>query len=223
MMAGDLARLDPEATAGNNPVLELESPAFQADLLAQPSPTEALPGREGLAGVGRTLAAQDAAVTVARTPAEAALPAGSGQEMADKLAQKMGEAMAQRLMSRLEQGHWQFRFVLHPKMMGEVQVNLQMQGGGLEGSLVSSHASTRELLSDGLQRLRDTLSASGMNVASLDVGAGHSSRQGQQSMAAQVAQPSAGPRGPSGAAPEEPAVARHRGSFGGEQGWDVLV
>ncbi len=223
MMAADLSRLDPAAMASGEPGLAQGGPTFQADLLSQPLQTDALSGREGLAVGGRSPALHDTAAMAARAPAEAALPAGSGQEMADKLAQKMGEAIAQRLMSRLEQGNWQFRFVLHPKMMGEVQVNLHMQGGGLEGSFVSSHASTRELLSDGLQRLRDTLNASGMNVASLDVGAGYSSRQGQQSMAAEVAQPLTGSRGQSGAAQEEPVLARHRGSFGGEQGWDVLV
>jgi hypothetical protein len=78
-------------------------------------------------------------------------------------------------------------------------------------------------LSDGLQRLRDTLSAAGMNVASLDVGAGNSSRQGQQSMTAAVPQASNGSRAPTPGAQEGPAVARHRESLGGEQGWDVLV
>lgn len=223
IMAADLSRLDPAAMVSGEPSLAQDGLTFPADLLPQPLQTDALSGLENLAVGGRPPALHDAAAMVARPPAEAALPAGSGQEMADKLAQKMGEAIAQRLMSRLEQGNWQFRFVLHPKMMGEVQVNLHMQGGGLEGSFVSNHASTRELLSDGLQRLRETLNASGMNVASLDVGAGSSSRQGQQSMAAGVAQPLTGSRGQSGSAQEESALVRHRGSFGGDRGWDVLV
>jgi flagellar hook-length control protein FliK len=135
----------------------------------------------------------------------------------------MGEAIAQRLMSRLEQGNWQFRFVLNPKNMGEVQVNLHMQAGGLDGSFVASQAATRDLLSDGLQRLRETLNAAGMNVASLDVGAGNSSRQGQQSMAAADPQPSNGFRAQTPGTQDGPVAARHRESLGGEQGWDVLV
>lgn len=223
VMAGDLARLDLVAMATGETIAAKDVSTLQIDLLTQPLPTEARSGQEGMATVARPLALNDAAATVARVPAEVGLPARSVQELADNLSEKMGEAIAKRLISRLEQGNWQFRFVLHPKTMGEVQVNLNMQGGGLEGNLVSTHAATRELLSDGLQRLRDALSASGMNVASLDVGAGHSSRQGQQSMAAAVAQPLMEQRGQSGVNPEELAQARHRGSFGGEQGWDVLV
>lgn len=216
VMAGDLARLEPT-------LLAQDGPSLQADLLPQTLQSDVIPGREGLAVINRSSALHDTSVMADRASAEAAKSTGDSQEIADNLTQKMGEAIAQRLMSRLEQGNWQFRFVLHPKMMGEVHVNLHMQGGGLEGSLVSTHASTREMLSDGLQRLRDTLSASGMNVASLDVGAGYSSRQGQQSISAEAGQPLTGSRGQSGAAPEEVALPRHRESLGGEQGWDVLV
>ncbi len=181
-------------------------------------------GPEGAAPVGRPLPLQEAAAAAGRATTEAALPAGAGRaEMADQLAQRMGEAIAQRLISRLEQGNWQFRFVLNPKTMGEVQVMLHMHGGALDGSFVASQAGTRELLNDGLQRLRDTLNASGMNVASLDVGAGQSSRQGQQSMAAAVVQPPAGPRSSGSPIQDTPAAIRHRDSWGGEQGWDVLV
>lgn len=223
LMAGDLARMDPVAMAvAESPLVEDEA-SFSAGLLPQLMQTELPNGNEGLATTGRSLALQDASALAARAPTEATPPSVSSQEKADQLAQKMGEAISQRLMSRLEQGNWQFRFVLNPKNMGEVQVNLHMQGGGLDGTFVASHAATRDLLNDGLQRLRDTLGAAGMNVASLDVGAGHSSRQGQQSMASDVPQPSNGSRAPTPGKQEGPAVARHRESLGGEKGWDVLV
>jgi hypothetical protein len=223
IMAGDLARLDPAAQAAAESAWVEDGASFTAGLLPQLMPTELATGSEGLAAAGRSLALQDPSALAARAPAEATPPSLSSQDRADQLAQKMGEAIAQRLMSRLEQGNWQFRFVLNPKNMGEVQVNLHMQGGGLDGSFVASQAATRDLLSDGLQRLRDTLSAAGMNVASLDVGAGNSSRQGQQSMTAAVPQASNGSRAPTPGAQEGPAVARHRESLGGEQGWEVLV
>ena len=223
IMAGDLARLDPAAMAVTESAMLEDGASFSAGLLSQHMQTELTTGNEGLTTAGRSLAVQDASALTARAPTEASPPTISSQERADQLAQKMGEAIAQRLMSKLEQGNWQFRFVLNPKNMGEVQVNLHMQAGGLDGSFVASQAATRDLLSDGLQRLRDTLNAAGMNVASLDVGAGHSSRQGQQSMTAAVPQPSNGSRAQTPGAQEGPAAIRHRESFGGEQGWDVLV
>ncbi len=223
IMAGDLARPDSTAMTATESALIEDGAGFSAGLLPQHFPTEATAGNEGLATAGRSLALQDASVSAARAPAEVSPPTESSQERADQLGQKMGEAIAQRLMSRLEQGNWQFRFVLNPKNMGEVQVNLHMQGGGLDGSFVASQAATRDLLNDGLQRLRDTLNAAGMNVASLDVGAGHSFRQGQQSMTPAVPQPSNGSRAQTPGAQEGPTAARHRESLGGEQGWDVLV
>ncbi|MBM3397014.1 MAG: flagellar hook-length control protein FliK [Betaproteobacteria bacterium] len=223
IMAGDLARLDPAATAAAESALAEDGAGFSASLLSQGLQAEPPVGNEVSSTAGRSLAVQDASALAARAPTEAGPPTLSSQERADQLAQKMGEAIAQRLMSRLEQGNWQFRFVLNPKNMGEVQVNLHMQGGGLDGSFVASQAATRDLLNDGLQRLRDTLSAAGMNVASLDVGAGHSSRQGQQSMTASVPQPSDGSRAQTQGAQEGQAAIRHRESLGGEHGWDVLV
>ncbi len=223
MMAGDLARLDPSALARNDPLASGEGGSLQDGLLKPLLPTDGPKAAEGAVMAGRHTAIQDAAAMAGRAPAEAALPGGAGKDMAEHLAQRLGEAIAQRLMSRLEQGNWQFRFVLNPKTMGEVQVNLHMHSGGLDGSFVSSQSATRELLNEGLQRLRDTLNASGMNVASLDVGAGHSSRQGQQPMPNAVAQPLPGSRSQAAAAQPEPGPVRHRDSLGGEQGWDVLV
>lgn len=223
IMAGDLARLDPAAMAAAESAMIEEGAGFSAGLLSQHTQTELPTGNEGLATAGRSLAVQDTSALAARAPTEATPPTVYSQERADQLAQKMGEAIAQRLMSKLEQGNWQFRFVLNPKNMGEVQVTLHMQGGGLDGNLVASQTATRDLLNDGLQRLRDTLNAAGMNVASLDVGAGNSSRQGQQSMTAAVPQPSSGSRSEAQGSQEGPVVARRPESLGGEQGWDVLV
>ena len=225
ILAGDLARLDPAVRTASETAVSQAADALDPGAALQALQPEPPSASEGAASADRSFALQHAANTPARdqAPAGATSPAGLGRDAAENLAQKMGEAIAQRLMSRLEQGNWQFRFVLHPRIMGEVQVNLQMHGGGLEGSFVSSHAGTRDLLNDGLQRLRDTLSATGMNVASLDVGAGHSSRQGQQSMATAVPPGSSGSRGQTTAAQEGPAPVRHRESRGGEQGWDVLV
>jgi hypothetical protein len=223
MLAGDLVRLDPTAPARSDPLTAGEGASLQDGLLAPLPPTEGPKAADGVAMGARHLATQDAAAMTGRAPAEATLPGAPGKDMAEHLAQRLGEAIAQRLISRLEQGNWQFRFVLNPKTMGEVQVNLHMHSGGLDGSFVSGQSATRELLNEGLQRLRETLNASGMNVASLDVGAGHSSRQGQQPMPTAVPQPLPGSRSQAAAAQPEPGPVRHRDSLGGEQGWDVLV
>lgn len=217
MMAGDLLRQDPAALAA----LEDSLPGGDASL--PEVQTDAPSGPQSPVWTGRPQGPQESLALAPRAAAEAALPAGAGGQTAESLAHKLGEAIAQRLMSRLEQGNWHFRFVLNPRNMGEVQVNLHMHGGGLDGSFLASQASTRELLNDGLQRLRDTLNASGMNVASLDVGAGHSSRQGQQSMASASPPPAMASRAAGQGVTEGLMPLRHRDSLGGEQGWDVLV
>ncbi len=221
MMAADMVRVDPAATADT--ATAQEGDGLTPGLLAPTTSVESLRGTDGAGLAGRPSPPQDAAAMPARPPADAVLSGMASKDTAEQLSQRLGEAISQRLMNRLEQGNWQFRFVLNPKSMGEVQVRLHMHAGGLEGSFVTSQASTRELLSEGLHRLRDTLSASGMNVANLDVGARDSSRQGQQPLPTAASQALPCSRGQAAVAQPEPAPVRHRNSLGGGQGWDVLV
>lgn len=144
------------------------------------------------------------------------------RQLGEQLAQRMGEQIAQRLANKLAQGEWQFKFVINPKNLGEIQVNLRMHAGSLDGTFMASQSATREMLGEGLQRLRDVLTGVGMNVASLDVGADHSSRQGRQAMTAGQTAPAFAQQGLQPSTQESMAV-RRTDMRGGDQGWDVLV
>ncbi|MEY5027758.1 MAG: hypothetical protein RLZ63_73 [Pseudomonadota bacterium] len=144
------------------------------------------------------------------------------RQLGEQLAQRMGEQIAQRVMNKLAQGEWQFKFVINPKNLGEIQVNLRMHAGGLDGAFIANQSATREMLGESMQRLRDVLNGLGMNVASLDVGADHSSRQGRQSMASGQTVPALEPQGLQQST-QETMAARRADLRGGDQGWDVLV
>lgn len=166
-----------------------------------------------------------------QTPSTQQLAMGDGLETGDvatsrqlgeQLTQRMGEQIAQRIMNKLAQGEWQFKFVINPKHLGEIQVNLRMHAGGLDGAFIANQSATREMLGEGLQRLREALTGFGMNVASLDVGADHSSRQGRQSMTSGQTASALAPQGLQQSA-QETMTARQVDSRGGDLGWDVLV
>ena len=146
----------------------------------------------------------------------------ASRQLSEQLAQRMGEQIAQRLMNKLAQGEWQFKFVLNPKNMGEIQVNLRMHAGSLDGTFVASQTATRDMLGDGLQRLKDVLQNAGMNVANFDVGADHSSRQGRQAMTSGQSAPTLALQGLQQVSPAASPV-QTTGSRGGDLGWDVLV
>lgn len=146
----------------------------------------------------------------------------ASRQLSEQLVQRMGEQIAQRLMNKLAQGEWQFKFVLNPKNLGEIQVNLRMHGGSLDGTFLASQAATRDMLGDGLQRLKDVLNNAGMNVANFDVGADHSSRQGRQPMTAGQLAPTLALQGLQQAQPATSSV-QTTGTRGGDSGWDVLV
>lgn len=94
------------------------------------------------------------------------------------LSRRLGEAIAQRLVQQIERGEWQIRFKLTPRSLGDVRVDMQMRNGALEATLLASQSATRDLLNDGLTRLRDALSTSGMDVAYLSVGSDGSRQNG---------------------------------------------
>ncbi len=160
--------------------LTLELPdGFDADLLASatdantPTPSD-LSTQAGAAGA---------------LPASAAASAGSGnnadtaQAQADQraqqfqqLADKMGQAAAQRLIAQIERGQWKMQMRMQPAALGSVNVELDMHAGGLDALFSTDNAVTRELMAQGSNKLRDTLTQAGMTVASVTVN-GEQSRQ----------------------------------------------
>lgn len=139
------------------------------------------------------------------------------------LSRRLGEAIAQRLVQQIERGQWQIQFKLTPKSLGDVRVDLQMRNGALEATLVASQSMTRDLLNDGLTRLRDALSASGMDVAYLSVGSDGSRQNGGKPTPGQMLQHGRDQR-IDAAETEGKAFVSTPSSMGGNSGgWDVLV
>lgn len=90
-------------------------------------------------------------------------------EQYEKLSQRLGEALGQRLAAQIAKGDWKVEMALRPHDLGNVDIELKMNNGGLEASFRASEAATRDLLVDGLPKLKEVLSQLGMEVASVNV------------------------------------------------------
>lgn len=170
-----------------------------------------------------TLLAGQAAAAPTAAQAEAASPADRAAQI-QALAQKIGEALGQRLMGNIERGQWQVRLLLRPASLGEVEVDLRLRAGELDATLRAMNPLTRELLVEGLPRLREGLSQAGMDVAQLHVGTGDGSRNGgnptPRGFARKPEQSThAGAEVSTGKLPVEPSTPRRQGA----NGWDVMV
>jgi flagellar hook-length control protein FliK len=147
---------------------------------------------------------------------EADLKALRAEERA-ALSLRIGEMLAQRMVAQAQRGQWQLRFALNPQHLGRVEIDMQMRGGELEATLGALNPSTRELLQEALPRLREMLQQSGMDVASLNVGSGGSSKNGgQPTPRGQGAGPTEGDSTPSDASQQHVRVQ-------GADGWDIWV
>ena len=108
----------------------------------------------------------------ATTPSQAGLRAENYQQLADRL----GQALGQRLQAQIERGEWKMQMRLDPASLGRIDLELQMRSGGLDAVFRSDNPLTRELITQGLPKLRDSLSQSGTAVANVWVN-GDSARQ----------------------------------------------
>ncbi len=105
---------------------------------------------------------------------------GQGRQGSQQLAQRFGELMNQRLVQQIAQGNWKVHMDVHPRALGEIQIELHWKGGELEASFRASQLATRDLLQEALPRLRETLERAGTDVASLTVGDSSRQKNGDQ-------------------------------------------
>ena len=138
---------------------------------AEPSlPTSASAASGPASSLPHSLAADKAQASTPQALAEQR--AAQYQEVADQL----GEAMARRLMAQIERGQWKMQLRMQPAALGTINVELDMHAKGLDATFTSDNAVTRELMTQGSARLRDTLTQTGTTVASVVVN-GDSGRQ----------------------------------------------
>jgi len=142
-----------------------------------PTPTpHAVPARDAPA-----LAAHSASVATAHDKASASPQAQANRPSGDQMAQladQMADAIGERMIREFERGHWNLRLMLKPAHLGHIEVEMRMRAGELDASFVAPQAATRELLQDGLSRLKESLNQMGMDVASLDVRTGQQRQNG---------------------------------------------
>ncbi len=102
-------------------------------------------------------------------------------EQYEKLSQRLGEALGQRLASQIARGVWKVELALKPQDLGNIEIKLDMKDGALEASFKATEAMTRELITDGLPKLREALAQSGMQVANVNVNVRQDSQNGGNS------------------------------------------
>lgn len=201
----------PLTTTSEDPALPPE------DLGAQDSVT-------ALAGSGENRAAKASDNPSAAAPARPASGPGHAEraESFQAQADKMGQAIGQRMLSEIEKGHWHLKMMLRPAQLGHIEVEMRLRGGELDAQFTAPQALTRELLQDGMHRLKDTLTQMGMDVANMQVKDGSARSGGGDSTPGQPRPGKTPAVQASGSEPvlttQTPVSRRSR-----TDGWDVLV
>jgi flagellar hook-length control protein FliK len=165
------------------------------------------------AGAGGQAASEDAAAPTPTSPRTAGY---------QELSQRLGEALAQRVIAQIERGNWEVRLLLKPAKLGEVEVDLALRSGALDASFRATNPATRDLLNDGLPRLREVLASAGMDIAGLNVGSGRSQQTGGNPTP-RHARESQGPDNADPGVVAASAPAMQPRLRGPGDGWDVLV
>ena len=87
----------------------------------------------------------------------------------EKISQRVAEALGQRLLAQIARGDWKVDLTLKPHNLGNIGIELKMHKGELQASFTASNSATRDLIVDGLPKLRQTLGDLGMDIAHMDV------------------------------------------------------
>jgi len=87
-----------------------------------------------------------------------------------QMSRQLAEASGKRLTAQIQQGSWRVEMDLHPRSLGRVEVQLEMKNGELEAHFVAANATTRDLINEGMPRLREAFQEYGTETAYVDVG-----------------------------------------------------
>jgi flagellar hook-length control protein FliK len=107
--------------------------------------------------------------------------AAARSENIQNLADKMGQAVGQRILSEMEKGQWHLKLQLRPATLGHIEVEMRMRSGEFDAIFIAPNATTRDLLQDGMAKLKETLAQMGMDVANIHVGNGQTGQSGGDS------------------------------------------
>ncbi len=157
--------------------------------------------------------------------ASASAPDANNAQRSEKiqnLAEKMGQAVGQRILSEIEKGQWHLKLSLRPATLGHIEVEMRMRSGELDAVFSAPQALTRELLQEGMSKLKDTLNQMGMDVASMLVGDGQTQQRGGESTPGQMSK-STNDSSDDPQSSLSAAQAPNTRMKMGQDGWDVLV
>ena len=143
-------------------------------------------------------------------------------ENVQNLAEKMGQAVGQRILSEIEKGQWHLKLSLRPATLGHIEVEMRMRSGELDAIFTAPQAMTRELLQEGMSKLKDTLNQMGMDVASMQVGDGQTQKRGGESTSGQTSKSTNTNSDDSKSSLSNDPTPVSRMKMG-QDGWDVLV
>jgi flagellar hook-length control protein FliK len=143
-------------------------------------------------------------------------------EKVQNLAEKMGQAVGQRILSEIEKGQWHLKLSLRPATLGHIEVEMRMRSGELDTVFTAPQALTRELLQEGMSKLKDTLSQMGMNVALMQVGDGQTQKRGGESTRGQMSKSTNSNANDPQSSLSAAQTSAPRMKMG-QDGWDVLV
>jgi len=161
------------------------SPELLSRLLDKSGDSAQAPHTTGTQGAAYAnfAARWDAQAAARSEPAGAATPtelssATARSENIQNLADKMGQAVGQRILSEMEKGQWHLKLQLRPATLGHIEVEMRMRSGEFDAVFTAPNAITRDLLQDGMGKLKETLAQMGMDVASIHVGNGQTGQSG---------------------------------------------
>lgn len=169
----------------------------------------------------------EAPLTLAAGPNNTETAQSAGSDAAERseniqnLAEKMGQAVGKRMLTEMEKGQWHLKLQLRPATLGHIEVEMRMLSGQLDAVFNAPQALTRELLQEGMTRLKETLNQMGMDVASMQVKDGQTQQNGGKSTPNQPSK-SADLVNNDSKSTNSPIITVARQKMG-EDGWDVLV
>jgi len=104
-----------------------------------------------------------------------------------QLSRQLTEVLGKRLTAQIQRGSWHVEMDLHPKSLGRVEVQLEMKNGELEARFMATNATTRDLINEGMPRLREALLEHGTETAYKNLGEGNRGASDGKSTASEQA------------------------------------
>lgn len=163
-----LARAAASAPGGPAPTASFSAKSTESLLASLPTGSVEVSGRTSgtidlsfLAAAGASEAPQFSAAR--ELPAVALPPQGPRAHL--------GTELGQRVVLMVEHGVHDARVKVHPEHLGPLEIRVRVDGDAAQVTFHSAHGAVRDALADAVPRLREMLSAAGLGLEQVDIGA----------------------------------------------------